>query len=225
MIFVTGDTHIPYDIGKLSVRNFPLQKQLSKKDYVIICGDFGAVWDNSKSDLYWLTWLENKNFTTLFVDGNHENFDLLNSYDIELFNGGKAHIINDSVIHLMRGQVYSLSGLKFFTMGGGASHDKDLRIEGKSWWPAELPSRDEYLEADRNLLAYNYQVDFILSHTAASKYSAHLGSRTAETELNNYLEQLRQKVNYKKWFFGHFHDDINLSDRDFLVYERIIQIA
>ena len=42
MIFVTGDTHIPLDISKLNSEQFPQQKELTKNDYVIICGDFGG---------------------------------------------------------------------------------------------------------------------------------------------------------------------------------------
>lgn len=48
---------------------------MTKQDYVIICGDFGGVWDGSKREKYWLDWLEDKPFTTLFVSGNHENYN------------------------------------------------------------------------------------------------------------------------------------------------------
>ena len=44
MIYVTGDTHIDQDISKLNAKSFPKQKDLTKNDYVIICGDFGGVW-------------------------------------------------------------------------------------------------------------------------------------------------------------------------------------
>ena len=50
MIYITGDTHIPVDIGKLSVKRFPEQKEMTKRDYVIICGDFGGVWDGSNEE-------------------------------------------------------------------------------------------------------------------------------------------------------------------------------
>lgn len=40
MIFITGDTHANIDISKLSVKNFPKQKDLSKNDYLIVCGDY-----------------------------------------------------------------------------------------------------------------------------------------------------------------------------------------
>jgi len=74
MIYITGDTHIPIDISKLNAKNFPQQKLLDKDDYVIICGDFGGVWDESKEEMFWRNWLHERNFITLFVDGNHENF-------------------------------------------------------------------------------------------------------------------------------------------------------
>ena len=52
MIFITGDTHGDIDIQKLSSKNFPKGKTLTKNDYVIVCGDFGLVWDGSNSDKY-----------------------------------------------------------------------------------------------------------------------------------------------------------------------------
>ncbi len=75
MIFFTGDTHASHDIGKLSDERFPEQKSLSRADYVIICGDFGCVWVGTSRDRQRQDWLEMKPFTTLFVDGNHENYE------------------------------------------------------------------------------------------------------------------------------------------------------
>ena len=94
MIYITGDTHIPVDIQKLATKRFPEQKEMTKNDYVIICGDFGGVWDDSNEEKYWIKWLKNKNFTTLFIDGNHENFDMLYSLPIVDFCGGNAHIVS-----------------------------------------------------------------------------------------------------------------------------------
>ena len=89
--------------------------------------------------------------TTLFIDGNHENFEQLNSYAVEQWNGGKVHIIEDNMIHLMRGQIFTIDGLKFFTFGGAYSIDKMSRAEGISWFPEEIPSREEYEEGWANL--------------------------------------------------------------------------
>ena len=83
-IFITGDTHCDYDWRKINTRNFPEQKKLSKDDFVIIAGDFGGIWDvdrfrvqESPAEKAGLDWLEQKPFTTLFIPGNHENYDRL----------------------------------------------------------------------------------------------------------------------------------------------------
>lgn len=121
MIFITGDTHGGFQ--RFSVDNFPQQKQMDRDDYVIITGDFGGVWDDSPKEAYWLKRLEEKPFTTLFADGNHENFDRLNEFPVQQWHGGKVHCIRPHILHLMRGQIFEINGITFFTMGGASSHD------------------------------------------------------------------------------------------------------
>ena len=138
MIYITGDTHQNIDISKLNTKNFPEQKELTKSDYVIICGDFGMVWNNSKEEMYWRKWLEKKNFTTLFIDGNHENYELLNEFPVIEKFGGKVQEIGKDIFHLMRGEIYTIDGKTFFCMGGAESTDKVYRIEHISWWKEEI---------------------------------------------------------------------------------------
>ena len=225
MIFVTGDTHMPVDIGKLGSKYFLVQKKLTKNDYVIICGDFGGVWNNSKEDKYWLDWLEERNFTTLFVDGNHENFDLLKAYEIKEWNGGRVQFIRDSIIHLMRGQVYEIDGLKFFTMGGGSSRDKRDRVLHKSWWLEEMPSDGEYNEAFDNLEKHNREVDYIITHAAPESIMSRVRTDYMdERPLNRFLEYVRSTVSYKQWFMGHLHQDKRWDEKHRLLYYDIVQI-
>ena len=186
MIYVTGDTHIPIDIRKLNVKNFPEQRNMTKNDYLIICGDFGGVWNNSKEELYWRKWLQEKPFTTLWIDGNHENFELLNTFQVQEWKGGKVHFINDSVIHLMRGQVFTIDGLKFFTMGGASSIDKQFRVEGKSWWKEEIPSKEEFDEALDNLDKHKWEVDYVITHTISRRKMEELCYIKEENELNSF---------------------------------------
>lgn len=49
MIYVTGDTHGRNDIGELGEDRWPEGQTLTRDDYVVVCGDFGAIW--SKHDL------------------------------------------------------------------------------------------------------------------------------------------------------------------------------
>lgn len=151
MIYVTGDTHANArgEMKKLNMENFPIQKEMTKADYVIICGDFGFCWyDNEdKSETYWLNWLQDRNFTTLFIDGNHENHNRLNSYPVEEWNGGNVHFLRPSVIHLMRGQVYNINGKIITTMGGAPSHD----IQDGIFDPADYANADEMKDAIKAL--------------------------------------------------------------------------
>ena len=100
MIFVTGDCHGDY--RKLSSAAFREQKEMDRQDFVIVCGDFGY-WDRSRQEEYWMDWLAQKDFTLLFVDGNHENYDLLAEFPVQMWHGGKVQMIRENVIHLMRG--------------------------------------------------------------------------------------------------------------------------
>lgn len=95
---------------------------------------FGGVWnrfEESPEEKYKLDWFDEKPFTTLFVDGNHENFDRLMAYPVEKWNGGNIHRISKSVIHLMRGQVFELEGKTIFTFGGASSHKISRRYQTK----------------------------------------------------------------------------------------------
>lgn len=251
MIYITGDCHS--DFVRFNKENFPEQTEMTKDDYVIICGDFGGVWnvdEESKRETWWLDWLEGRSFTTLFVDGNHENFDRLYAYLVEEWKGGKVHKIRPSVIHLMRGQIYQIDGKKIFTFGGASSHDisggilepndpeykakkKELdqgwlpyRINHISWWAQELPSENEMEEGLKNLSLHENKVDFIVSHCCSSGTQALLGGGLFTPDvLTNYLEQIRQTIKFKKWFFGHYHDNKNVNAEEILLYEQVIRIS
>ena len=49
MIYITGDTHA--DFRRFSVESFYEQKEMTNQDenFVIICGDYGGVWDQEES--------------------------------------------------------------------------------------------------------------------------------------------------------------------------------
>jgi hypothetical protein len=228
MIFITGDTHGEIDIRKFNSRKFPEQKKLTKSDFMIVAGDFGLIWDGSNECKYWLNWLSEKSFTTLFIDGNHENFELLNSYPVINWKGGKAHQITDSVIHLMRGQIFVIDKLKFFTFGGAKSSDKEFRKEGVSWWKEEMPSQEEYVEGLRNLEINNWIVDYVITHTCPLEIQKMLIERfnknLEHTVLNQYLSEIDSKTNYKHWFFGHNHLDEDLTNKHTILYHNIIKI-
>lgn len=208
MIWITGDLHGDHDYYKLYTKRFPAQKKMTKDDVVIICGDFGGVWMNPQSNNKFLKKLEARKFTTLFCDGNHENFELLNQYPIVEKYGGKVHQISDSIFHLMRGECYQIDGKSFFVMGGASSHDRP-HIQGRGWWKEELPSEEEFLHAKETLDRIQYKVDYVITHCAPLFIQEHIDPYYWKADcLNSWFDELAQKLTFKKWFFGHHHRDI-----------------
>lgn len=225
MIYVTGDIHGGFDIHKLSSKELrSAGMRIKKDDYVIVCGDFGLVWDNKPEERYWRKWLDEKPWTTLFVDGNHENFELLNTYPVEEWHGGRIHRISEKIVHLMRGNVFSLEGASFFTFGGAASHDKEWRLPDLSWWPEELPSDEELRQANDVLAQCNNQVDYIISHCAPSLIQGRLNPTYKTDRLTEYFEYVRETVKFRRWYFGHYHEDVDFDDGFSCLLDRVLPL-
>lgn len=224
MIYITGDTHIPVDIQKLSTKRFPKQKELTKNDYLIICGDFGGVWDGTNEEKYWIKWLKRKRFTTLFVDGNHENFDMLYNLPTIEFGGSIVHKVDDGIYHLIRGEAYIIDGKKFFVFGGASSHDKEYRTEGKNWWKDELPRKQEYNNAENSLKKNDFKFDYVITHSAPTSVQKVIAPKYEINDLTEFLENVKDRIEFKKWFFGHYHEDIKVNEKFTATFDRFYEI-
>ena len=252
MIYATGDTHGNFQ--RFAPEHFPEQAGMTKEDYMIICGDFGGVWDGGKKEERNLDWLEDLPFTTLFISGNHENFDLLRKYPTEEWNGGKIQRIRPHVIHLMRGQVFDLQGYFFFTMGGARSHDIEdgvlnpkapdfeeqvpgpfgrnggVAYPGSTTNPGgkqELPQgKTEYEEARHSLEGIHYETDYVITHCAPSSIVDTLGNGGyVHDHLTGFLEEVKERAKFHYWLFGHYHDNKIIDDRFVLLWEQMVQVV
>lgn len=245
-LFATGDTH--GDFSRFDSSIFMEQAEMTRNDYALICGDFGGVWSDSPKEREKLDWLENRPFTTLFVDGNHENYDLLEAMPVKEWHGGKVHFVRPHIIHLMRGQVFDIGGSKFFTMGGASSHDIPdgildpddpdfieqlmmynnmramFRIKGRSWWTHELPTAAEYEEARRNLDRVGNKVDYIVTHCCPTSIQSLIDTKFEDDTLTDFLDEIKEKISFRYWLFGHYHDNRSLKKRYALLYEQIVQV-
>lgn len=246
MVFATSDTH--GNFLRFKARYFPEQHTMSRDDFVIICGDFGGVWNGSRQEKEQLDWLSNRPFTTLFVSGNHENYDRLREYPVEDWHGGRVQRIRPNILHLMRGQLYDIEGYTFFTMGGASSHDiKDgilepddpafskkracldergaaYRINHHSWWQEELPSGDEYTEALVTLNRADWKVDYIISHCAPTGILQLINKGYASDVLTDFFDMVSKRLQFHYWLFGHYHDNRAIGQNYVLLYEQIVQV-
>ena len=100
MIYITGDTHS--DFSRFSNKKLNGQgMKLTEEDYVIVCGDLGLCWAKDGTFKYYCKIFAQKKFTILWIQGNHENYDMIAEYPIEKWHGGNVrHIVRDKVILL-----------------------------------------------------------------------------------------------------------------------------
>ena len=228
MIYLTGDTHGEQNVFLVNPLSngfdlsdercsfddwiiAPSFSRFSSEDILIVCGDFGYLWTGLSAEEVYLDALSKKlPFTLAFLDGNHENFPLIESHLKTSWKGGQIHYIRNNIYHLIRGEIYVVDGLRIFTFGGAASTDSMHRIPGVSWWPQEVPSREEIEYARENLRQHDNHVDFILTHTApveiARRYQKSNYKRCySDRSFTDFLEEISLSVEHRAWIHGHLH--------------------
>lgn len=240
-IFLTGDTHwnAVGEMRKFNSTNFPIWSTLTKDDYVIILGDFGFLFEQNitKESIYWLNWLCEKPWTTLFIDWNHENFNLLNQFpEVSMFWGTVWEMKFTSnetkydfpIYHLKRGEIYTIADQKIFVMWGALSIDKGRRTPWVSWWPQEIPDSTELRKGYDSLDNVNCKVDYIFSHTCPENkidtvFWAWFGEKHDDL-VAKYFNSLVDTVEYKHWYFGHFHQNVTV-DKFTCLYGAVIELG
>lgn len=218
--FVTGDCH-----GSLTkILQFIWKFDLGSESNVIVCGDMGIFWDKDQKDakasianyerycngvnLYW-------------IDGNHENFDIINSW-------GTKNIYNNSehIHYCPRGTILNINGKKGLCLGGADSIDRAWRREGLSWWPQE-----QITEKDIENISGEYE--YVFTHCCPySVFNFHRGFlcthggdlRDITHKSEEMLDQLRNNITFNKWYFGHYHINLPLSENFMCLYNNFIEL-
>ena len=152
------------------------------------------------------------------------------------------------MIHLMRGQVFEIGGITFFTMGGASSHDiqdgildpaspdfereywfkrrtrQMFRVKGVSWWPEELPSDAEYEEAAKNLDEAGWEVDCVLTHCAPTSIQQKLDGNYTPDRLTDFLQMVKRRCQFSYWFLGHYHRNCVVDDRFIIQWKQMVEL-
>lgn len=213
-VYITGDCHGKFD----KIEFFANRMKLTENDYVIVLGDMGLFWRHDKKDANaFISYFErNYNFNLYFIDGNHENFKLLNRLDEDENYMGD---ISEHIKHLKRGRTYNIDGKRILAIGGADSVDKFRREEGLSWWKEE-----QITDEDIERIDSSKRFDYVLSHTCpTSIFNMYkmdlctLGNIVDDDNpdfkiCNNQLEKVLNFIDFGHWFFAHYHIDKRLDD-------------
>lgn len=222
-VYITGDMH--GSLERLYDKGF---RKLKKGDVLIVCGDFGFIFDGSKTEKQVIDYLATRKFITAFVDGTHDNLDKIERSRTTVWRGGLVHRIRGNLLHLMRGQVFEIEGNRYFTFGGGESQDKDMRLEKGLWWRQEEPNAYEMAEGAHKLDEVGCKVDYIITHEPPSLVKSAMllrrGQENRVNKLNGYLEEIGRSCEFKHWYFGSLHEDRVITPRHTCVFLETLPI-
>lgn len=171
--------------------------------HIIACGDFGywvhSVWGrkfvNGVAQL-----AKKNNIKFLWVDGNHENHDILQGLVEKHGDHAPINTPNEWVRWIPRGCRFQIGDNIFMGYGGAYSVDWKRRTEGESWWRGELinPYHIDAVSDD--------QVDILVTHEAPLgkeiSYKDEIPVSVAQRAL---VTELAQKVNPSQVVCGHHH--------------------
>lgn len=219
MIYITGDTHGDVDFNKLLKLK---DEKVTYNDYLVICGDAGICWSQDSLE-YHLSLYRDIGCTIIFVDGNHENFEMLNELPLVEYCGALMHRVDQHIFHILRGEIMNLEGITFLCIGGAVSIDKKYRIPYISWRPEEIINEHDIDNAICNLEKVGYKVDYVVTHCVdtVTLYKSFGYRSDVCTDRLNFIDKL---VEYKCWFFGHYHVDNKINEKKTCLYNQILRI-
>lgn len=198
-----GDCH--GDFRKIYA--FADKMALGPDDYIIVLGDMGLFWRHDRRDanIFIQDFKNRYYFNLYFVEGNHENFKILNSLPED--ENGMGYI-SKHIRHLKRGRHYNIQGKNILTIGGADSVDKFRRTEGLSWWKDEAITDEDISRIDSNI-----HYDYVLTHCCPLSvfnenkvYLCTLGNIVDDSNPDfhiseNKLEQVKNFIDFGKWIF------------------------
>lgn len=221
---LVSDTHGDYDIHKLTTSAFPDQRNLTRDDVMVIMGDAGVCWDGGKQDRYIQRWHENKNYTTLFIRGNHDNMDLIKKLSVvDKFNG-KVYQVSPHVFYTVSGEIYDICGYKCLAINGADSHDMEIRKAGVNWWADEGVSHEAIVKAKFKLYEYDNKIDFLFAHTGGSYNTIMISPTFKPTPSDRELDEILKVAEFKRFYFGHYHQDKWTRENCHCLYNKVYEI-
>jgi hypothetical protein len=137
-ILVAGDWHGDQAWALNVIKRVPQLLAAERTRLVLQLGDFG-IWAGPDGRRYLAAvgWaLEQVGAQLWFLDGNHEDFTLLDAA-AGAVGGGVRVQVAPGIFHLPRGHRWAWHGRTWLACGGGVSLDRATRTEGRDWWPQE----------------------------------------------------------------------------------------
>ena len=220
-VYVIGDIHGDYNI--IDARFGDVVGQGNKDNVLFVAGDAGFVnsYENESSKAQRIEKLNSLPFTIIVVLGNHENYDVIESFpEVTIFNGKCYKEDGVDVYYAKNGQIFDIDGIKYFTFNGGLSIDKEHRLElerkfgVKFWWPQEVKTED-FNEAYS--LYISKHVDYVITHdipkSIFGKLVPFIPARFKDQTcpLQDFFQRIYSIKKHTHWYAGHYHPSYKVT--------------
>lgn len=183
-------------------------------EYILHVGDFGF-WPDYRGNDPFVNNVqkvaEDNGVQVLFVDGNHENHDMLRAVTVDQGVVDEPVKIQENVYYLPRSLRFFLDGVSFMALGGAHSIDRDARVEGFDWFPDEKLSIVDCYRA-----CVGGVVDVMITHDCPAgvdipslRKTAYMVSQKDADATDNHRALLRNVVDVVKpklLVHGHYHE-------------------
>lgn len=225
MVFITGDTHGDFR----RIVEYLEQRKTKKEDLFIILGDVGLNYRETEMEKENKRRLAACNITFFCIHGNHEKRPArIKTYEIQEFRGGRVYVEKEypNLLFAIDGEVYHFEGKETLVIGGAYSVDKFYRLKkGYAWWEDEQPSEEIKKYVEEQCERRKWKLDVVLSHTCPFSYlprEVFLGEidpSIVDDSTERFLDRIERRLDYQKWYCGHFHTNKEIEKLEFLFEE------
>ena len=90
-----------------------------------------------------------------------------------------------------------------------------------------MPSMKQMTRGAENLKDNDWKVDIVISHSLPTFILNELEMTDIynPNQLTDYFERINQKLDFKLWFSGHYHRNLQCTHRHYMIFDSIAKIT
>jgi len=230
MYYITGDCHCDFS----KIEWFCRFHKTSEDDVMILLGDVGLNLTLDEVDVRRKEKVAQLPLTLFCVHGNHEaRPETILAYEEREWKGGTVFAEQEypNILFAKDGEIYDFDGERVLVIGGAYSVDKYYRLQvGLPWFADEQPSKETRECIEKKLEQNQWKVDYVLTHTCPrfmippEQMLRFVEQEAVDFSTEDWMERICKRLSFKKWYFGHFHDNRRYLDFE-LLYEEIKELG
>lgn len=233
MAYITGDIHGHPDdlLWYLDQMKIPR----TQDQIIVLLGDVGANYYLDGRDLRVKKKLQESGRTYFCIHGNHEERPKnIEGYQKTIWHDGYVwkEAAYPNLVFAEDGEMYRIDGKKCLALGGAYSIDKQYRILTHANW-----FQDEQIAPyERQLIMEDIKdgitndVDVVFSHTCPIQWQPRdlflpgFDQDTVDTSMELWLSEVEKHLNYKKWYFAHYHENRKINPKVQMLFNSVIKL-